>query len=294
MDFKQLKTFLKIVDLNSFTAAASALGYAQSTVTTQIKMLEEELHTPLFERIGKNISLTSDGRLLVPYARQIMQIERSIFNDLSPTTNLSGHIVIGAAESLCNLLVPKILRQYKTIYPNVNIEIKFGNSNIFPELLKRGEIDIAFSIGKKIDGNEFISYIQRNERMCLLVNSQHPLSHSKQISLEHIIQYPLLLTSRSCAYRAALTQMIQEKSLPMNIALETGNVQALKQFATSGIGVTFLPFVAVEDSIMSGELVELDWSKNDFGIYSEVVYHKSKHLFPALEQLLLTAKSILQ
>lgn len=293
MDFKQLKTFLKIVESNSFTGAASALGYAQSTVTTQIKNLEEELHTPLFERIGKNISLTSEGKLLVPYAKQVMQIERSICNDLSPATNLSGHLVIGAAESLCNLLVPKIIRQYKMNFPGVNIEIRFGNSNIFPNLLKRGEIDLAFSIGNKIDGNEFVSYIQRDERMCLLVNPNHPLMKEGKVTIETLTQYPLLLTSRSCAYRSSLTRMAKKKSLQMNIALETGNVQALKQFASSGIGITFLPFVAVEDSIASGDLVELEWIGEDFGIISEVVYHKNKHIFPAMEHLLLSARAIM-
>lgn len=294
MDFKQLKTFTKIVDTNSFTAAASALGYAQSTVTTQIKNLESELKTPLFERIGKTIVLTPEGRLLVPYARQVLQIERSINNDLSPGADLTGHLVIGAAESLCNLLVPKIIRQFKLNYPGVNVEIRFGNSGIFPELLKRGEIDLAFSIGKEIEGNDFISYIRRKERMCLLVNPQHPLAGSNQVTIETITQYPLLLTSRSCAYRSALTHMAADKSLQMNIALETGNVQALKQFATSGIGITFLPFIAVEDSLKSGELVELNWCGDNFGIISEVVYHKNKHIFPAMEHLLSTIKIIMQ
>ncbi len=293
MDFKQLKTFLKIVDTNSFTGAAAALGYAQSTVTTQIKNLEEELHAPLFERIGKTIALTPEGKLLVPYARQVVQIERSIFNDLSPSVHLSGHLVIGAAESLCNLLVPRIIRQFKQNYPDVNIEIRFGNSGIFPELLKRGEIDLAFSIGKKIEGSDFISYIQRKERMCLLVNPQHPLAGSPQVILKDITKYPLLLTSRSCTYRSALTRMATELELQINIALETGNVQALKQFATSGIGITFLPYIAAEDSLSNGELVELNWCGGDFGIISEVVYHKSKHIFPAMEHLLQAARAIM-
>ncbi len=293
MEFRQLKTFLKIVDTNSFTGAATVLGYAQSTVTTQIKGLEEELKVPLFERIGKNISLTPEGRLLIPYARQVVQIERAIHNDISPITDISGHIIIGAAESLCNLLVPKIIKQYKMEYPKINIEIKFGNSNIFPELLKRGEIDLAFSIGKKIEGKEFIPFILRKERMSLLVNPMHPLSHIKQVNIETVSKYPLLLTSRSCAYRSSLMRMFEDKSLQMNIALETGNVQALKQFASSGLGITFLPFVAVEDSIENGDLVELDWSGDDFGIISEVVYHKDKYIFPAMNHFLKTTEQVL-
>ena len=113
MDFKQLRTFLKICETSGFTSAASALGYAQSTVTTQIKLLEEELNVQLFDRIGKSISLTEEGKKLLPYAKQIKQTERDIFNNVTPSIEATGHLIIGAAESLCNLLVPKIVKIYK-------------------------------------------------------------------------------------------------------------------------------------------------------------------------------------
>ena len=101
MDLRQLNAFLTISKLQNFTAAANELGYAQSTVTTQIKLLEEELGVRLFERMGKSISLTYEGTKLIPYAKQMLKLDNDIrtavFNEEKP----SGTLVIGAAESLC-------------------------------------------------------------------------------------------------------------------------------------------------------------------------------------------------
>jgi len=294
MDFKQLRTFLKICETSGFTSAASALGYAQSTVTTQIKLLEEELNVQLFDRIGKSISLTEEGKKLLPYAKQIKQTERDIFNNVTPSVEAKGHLIIGAAESLCNLLVPKIVKKYKEIYPNVNIEIRFGNSKIFPILLRTNEIDLAFSIGKKIEDKDIISYSLQKERMSLLVTPTHPLAALKQITLQQISEYPLLLTSTDCAYRASLLNMANKLDLPLNVALETGNVHALKQFAISGLGIAFLPYVAVEDVLNSGELVELDWAGDDFDIISEIIYHKDKHTFEAMRCFLELSNEVIR
>lgn len=293
MDFKQLKTFLKICETNGFTSAASDLGYAQSTVTTQIKLLEDELNVLLFERIGKSISLTEEGKKLLPYARQIIQTERDIYNNLAPSAEVTGHLIIGAAESLCNLLVPKIVKIYKEKYPNVNIEIKFGNSKLFPILLRNNEIDLALSIGQKIDDRDIISYSLQKERMSLLVTPTHPLARLKHTTLQQISNFPLLLTSANCAYRSSLINMANKLGVSLNIALETGNVHALKQFAISGLGIAFLPYVAVEDVLKKGKLVELDWYGDDFNIISEIIYHKDKHTFEAMKRFLELSNEII-
>lgn len=122
MDFKQLKTFITICDVKSFTSAAATLGYAQSTITTQIKMLEEDLGTTLFNRIGKTISLTNEGQQLLPYARQVLDLERSIYNNISTSSNSSGNLVIGTPESLCNQLVPQIIKFFKSQYQSQVLE----------------------------------------------------------------------------------------------------------------------------------------------------------------------------
>lgn len=125
MDFKQLNAFLMISRLQSFTKAADNLGYAQSSITTQIKLLESELGVKLFERIGKNITLTHEGKKLLPYAKQILKLSSDVKNAVLNTDVPSGTLTIGAAESLCVLRLPEILKEYKKLYPKVEISLKF-------------------------------------------------------------------------------------------------------------------------------------------------------------------------
>jgi DNA-binding transcriptional LysR family regulator len=283
MDFKQLKTFITICELKSFTATANSLGYAQSTITTQIKLLEDELGTSLFNRIGKNISLTNEGKKLLPFAKQIIQLERSIFNNIYSTTEASGHLIIGTPESLCNLLVPQIIKIFKNKYPKVNIEIKLATTKKLPAMLKNNEIDLAFIIGNSHRIPELKSIFISKERMCFLASPEHPLISSKNLSLNDICNYPLILTSKECEYRSVLINLAVQYNLNPNIALQTSNINAIKTFVKNNLGIAFLPYVSVEDSIETNQLKVLDYPDNKFDITSELIFHKDKDIFYSMQ-----------
>ena len=291
MDFKQLKTFCTIYELNSFSAAAVSLSYAQSTVTTQIKLLEEELNVVLFDRIGKKIFLTKEGEKLLPYAMQIMQIERTIYNNVSVNNEPEGHLVIGTPESLCNLVVPQIIKNYKNKYSNVNIEIRLATSKKLPSLLKSNEIDLAFIIGNSHDMPDFKRLFLANEKMCFLSSPEHPLASTSNLSLADICSYPLVLTSKNCEYRSALVSLAEQRGITPNIALETSNVNAIKLFAFNNLGIAFLPYVSAEDSINDSNLAILDFHEEKFNITSEIIIHKDKHIFQAMQYFLDTANN---
>ncbi len=125
MTIIQLETFLKISELKSFTLAANELGYAQSTVTMQIKQLEEELGCELFERLGKTIVLTSSGERLRIYAEKLLQLEREIHLEVPGSDEPAGLLKIGVSESLCYNTFPRILMEYKKRCPKVNIRLSF-------------------------------------------------------------------------------------------------------------------------------------------------------------------------
>lgn len=286
MDFKQLKTFLTICDVKSFTLAATTLGYAQSTITTQIKMLEEDLGSPLFNRIGKTISLTNEGQKLLPYARQILDIERSIYNNISTSNNSSGNLVIGTPESLCNRLVPQIIKCFKSKYPQVNIEIKLATTKKLPAMIKNNEIDLAFVIGTPHQTSDLKCILIAEEKMCFLASCSHPLTLNTNLTLKDIVRFPLILTSKECEYRSALMEQLEKCKLDSNIALETSNISAIKTFVENDLGIAFLPYVSVEDAIQSKTVKVLDFDTSSFHILSQLIYHKDKTIFPAMQQFI--------
>src|SRR5512138_3832701 len=123
MDFRQLKAFLTVGSLLNFTKAAEQLGYAQSSITAQIQQLENELGVKLFERIGKTVKLTYAGTAMIPYATQILQLERNLKADLTDSGVPAGTLTIGAAESLSIYRLPVLLKEYRGLYPQVALRL---------------------------------------------------------------------------------------------------------------------------------------------------------------------------
>ena len=121
MTITQLGTFLKIAETGNFTTAANLLGYAQSTVTTQIKQLEAELNCLLFERLGKSIALTPEGERLQEYAEKMLQMEREILLEVPAVREPVGVIKLGVSESLCYNRLPQSLMAYRQKYPGFEI-----------------------------------------------------------------------------------------------------------------------------------------------------------------------------
>lgn len=293
MDLKQLNSFLTICELQSFTQAADALGYAQSTITTQIKMLEGELEVKLFERIGKSITLTNEGKKLLPYAKQMLKLSSEIKDNVSNNTVPKGVLTIGAAESLCVLRLPEILKEYRRLYPKVEVSIKFGNCSEFRHYLRDNVIDVAFSLGTKIKAEDFITEIVFDEPMLLLTAPGNHIIDKKIIHPKDIENEPLILTELGCSYRAVFENILRSSNIKPNVVLESGSVQAIKQFTMSGLGITLLPKAAVEEEVAQGKLIVLNWQEPDFGIVSQVLYHKDKWLTPALKAFLKLSKDML-
>jgi len=124
MEMRHLQTFMTIVELYGFTKAAEYLGYAQSTITSHIQLLEEEIGSPLFDRLGKKIVLTSIGRELLPYAVEMLKIYKSVKNICINQNSIAGDLVIGAPESLTVYRMKQILSEYRKSFPQVNILLK--------------------------------------------------------------------------------------------------------------------------------------------------------------------------
>ena len=282
-----------ICKLQSFTQSADALGYAQSTITTQIKLLESELEVKLFERMGKTVTLTHEGKKLLPYAKQMLKLASEIKSIKSNDSDPSGILTIGAAESLCVLKLPEILKEYRKLYPKVEVSLKFGNCTDFRHFLRDNIIDVAFSLGTRIEADDFITEIVFDEEMLLLTAPGHPLINKEVVYPKDIENEPLILTELGCSYRAVFENILRSNNIKPNMILETGSVQAIKQFTMSGLGLTLLPRVAVKEELAQGKMVTLNWSGPDFGIVSQVLYHKDKWLSPALKAFLNLSRNML-
>lgn len=283
MDIKQLKTFLTIAKLQSFTLAAQNLGYAQSSITTQIQLLEKEFNVKLFERLGHNISLTLEGKRLLPFAEQILKLSDDAKNAMTYSDLPKGTLVIGAVESLCIMRLPKILKEYRLRYPDVEISLKFGSCADFLRGLKDNTIDIAFFLEEKINEESYVTEISFPEPMGILSSTEHPFAQKDSVHPDDLNGETLILTEAGCGYRALFENILSQYAIKPRSIIETGNVQAIKQLTMSGLGITLLPLIAVEEECSQQRLVKLKWKGPSFEILTQVLYHKDKWISAPLK-----------
>ena len=284
MTITQLETFVKITEMNSFSLAANDLGYAQSTVTMQIKQLEDELGCVLFDRLGKTIVLTSAGERLLKYAERLLQIEREIHSEVPENDEPAGTLKIGVSESLCYNRFPQILMEFKKHYPMVDIVLSFIMHDTFAELLKKGELDLVYTLNPQIEDSNLIRLHEQREYLGFYVSPDHELA-GKKISERDLNKVPMLLTSHNCSFRKLfLNTMTLHDSNP-DIMMETSSKEILKAFAAKGLGVALMPEMIAETELKKGSLVKLDWNGDDLPIYSQVFVHKDKRITKPIEGL---------
>ena len=285
MNNTQLETFLKIVETGSFTATAGMMGYAQSTVTTQIKLLEEEFGCLLFERLGKSLVLTAEGEKLISYAEQMLQLKRQMLLEVSAAEIPSGIIKIGVSESLCYKRFPELLMEYKKKYPGMDIRIQFIEHDTFPTLRKSGALDMVYTLNPLIENPELKMIHKKKESLGFFASPDHPIAKMKKVKEKDLENVPLLLTSHTCSFRRMLLDDFSGHDVTPKIELETSSKEILKAFAANGLGIAFMPAMTAAADVREKRLKKIDWAGADFPIYSQIFIHKDKHRNRAIDEL---------
>ncbi|MEK5232280.1 LysR family transcriptional regulator [Lysinibacillus sp. FSL K6-0232] len=282
MDMKQLQTFLIAAKTLSFTQTAQRLDYAQSSITAQIKALEQELGAMLFERLGKRIVLTEEGRHLQQYAQKMIALEHTMKKALR---NEQEQMVlkVGAQESQCVYRFPSILQQFQQAYPQVKIIFKpVHTTEIAKELLQAGALDIAFIT----DAYQETAMLQRER----LTEEQLVFVCASSYKRQALSEETLLLTEAGCSYRNHLETYLQQEQAMSQQIIEFASIEAIKQCVIAGLGITYLPKMVVAKELQNGELIECPFSFMLAPIYTDIAWHRDKQMKPALQDFIALAK----
>lgn len=276
MEIKQLQTFYTVSQELNFTKAAEKLGYTQACVSLHIQSLEHELNQLLFNRIGKIITLTESGKQLVPYAAQMLELEKQI-RKIGEDELECSLIRIGICDSLCVNRMPRIIERYKTYRPKVEIQLEILKCSQFYTALANDEIDLAFTIGY-LDKEAGICYTcEKEEPIYVLSSPSNALARKEKIVIEDFRDIPIIFTERAAYYRRNFEHELNQQGIQPKIVLETESIQAIKKLTQSGLGVCILPYTAVEEEIEQKQLVPLAYDCN-YGIRSHIIWHKDKKL----------------
>lgn len=292
MELRQLITFSKITHLKSFMKAAENLGYAQSTITTQIQLLEKELGIKLFEKIGRNMELTSKGLIFLEYAEKIINLANEAKEAIDDRDTPKGTLKIGVVESLCTIKLPQLLKDFHIKYKEVEVIIKIGTCTDLQNMLKNNTADLIFTLGELIKDPDLISCMCYKEEMAILASPLNKLKDKFKLTLRDIADESLIVTEKGCSYRSVFESMFQKECLQPHLALEIGSIETIKSFVMNNLGITLLPIMTVEDELSKGNLVKLDLVDCDFNMMTQILYHRNKWLTPAMDAFIEELKSL--
>ena len=281
MELRQLKTFEAICRLGSFSAAAEELGYAQSSVTAQIKLLEEEARAPLFERMRRGVCPTVKGAALLGHAQKILLEEERALADLSDEEP-AGLLRIGVFESLGAALLPGVLVRMRRQWPAVTLSVTSGSQPALEESARGNQLDVLWVFGDQPPEPDFICLATLPHALVLICSPEEELA-GQQVTLSELADQNLILGENTCRYRRRIQQTMRENGLRPQVFMEIENTELTRQLAAAGLGSALLPRFLVQDLLDLGRLGQAEVAGLDTVMHARVLVHKNKWVSPAIQ-----------
>jgi DNA-binding transcriptional LysR family regulator len=282
MEVRQLQIFRTLAEELNFTRTAEKVHTVQSNVTAQIKALEEELGMPLFDRLGRRVTLTDAGRRFQPFAEQALaameQGQRAIQAGASP----SGPLRIGAPESVLAYRLPQVLRTYRRRFPHVELIFRPYSDATLCAKLETGKFDMAIHMSDVKVNPALKSVRLRTERVFLLSDPSHPLASRSVVKPADLAGQMLLLTEAGCGYREKLDQVLALQNIRPGNVTEFSSVEAIKQCVMVGMGLALLPAIVVSREVRLHQIKALHWAGPSLDIATHIIWHKDKWVSPAM------------
>ena len=277
MEIRQVQSFVHVAKLGSFSRAAETMGYSQSAITVQIRLLEEELGTKLFDRMGKKVSLTPQGKRFLEHANRILYEMNRTIMAMNEDRELENPLHIGTIESLCTAKFPRILSQFHTLYPKVNIQITLDSPEKLIRMMEHNELDLIYILDTPRWNKEWIKVMEAAEPIVFVASVNSEFALRKEMVLQDILGESFFLTEKNANYRQALDQHLALENRTLDPALEISDTEFIIKMVERNDGLSFLPYFAVEKYIRSGRITMLDVTDIDISMYRQIFYHKNKY-----------------
>lgn len=280
MEVRQLEIFRTLAFELNFTRTAERVNTVQSNVTAQIKSLEEELGTRLFDRLAKNVVLTDAGRRFLPYAERALTMMDEGMNVVKAGNEPEGVLTVGAPESILTYRLPAVIERFQKKYPKVELQFRpYLNTGVVAAL-ENGALDMAISMIDAVDWPQLRWVKLHEEKILLLADPRHPLAKKKEVRAEDLTGQSLLLTEQGCCYRMRFDRMLAAAKTKPGNAAEFSSVEAIKQCMMAGMGIGVLPEIVVAEQLKARQLAALKWAGPRLDVTTYALWHKDKWMSP--------------
>lgn len=283
MEIRNLVTFLKVTELQSFSRAAEALDYSQSAVTVQIQQLERELNVQLFDRIGKTVTITQYGKDFVAYARDVVSAVARASSFACDNTDLTGTVRVGTLNSMLTASFSDIVPLFHDRFPRVLAQLHADNISSLKEMLIKNELDLIYTLDEQLLDTQFVKVFEAEEDVVVVTNDENPLVNQPVVHLSDLVGRPFILMNRSNAYRDIFDRELARQNLTIQPFLELeDDVLILRLISENPTYLSVLPHYTINKSIHQKELATIHVADCEMRQWRQVLYHKNKVLTPQI------------
>lgn len=289
---RRLQVFYTVARHLSFTKAAEALHMTQPAVTFQVRQLEEYFNTRLFDRTHNRISLTDAGKRVFGFADKIFELYTEMENAVRELTGeISGLMVIGASTTIAEYMLPALLGNFKSKYPDVNVRLKVSNTDGIVHMVENNVIDLGI-VEAPVNNKNLMVEVCRMDQLVAVVPPHHPFASMESVPVKSVIECPYICREEGSGTREVILEHMIENGMSasdLNISLELGSPEAIKGAVEAGMGVSIISRATISKELQLGTLVALNLEPPLERPFS-FVHQKQKFRLRAMDELLTFAR----
>jgi DNA-binding transcriptional LysR family regulator len=289
---RRLQVFHTVARLLSFTKAAEQLHMTQPAVTFQIRQLEDQFNTRLFDRTHNRISLTEAGKRVFDYADRIFALNIEMENAVREITGeISGILILGASTTIAEYMLPALLGDFKRKYPEVAIRLRVSNTEGIVSMVENNTIDLGV-VEAPVSNKNLVVEECRKDQLVLIVPPNHELASRKTFDISELKDYPYICREEGSGTREVLRDSMENVGVEqggLSVVMELGSPESIKGAVEAGMGVSILSRSTVSKELRLGSLVAINLEPNVERPFS-FVHQKHKLRLRAMEELFRFAK----
>ena len=290
MELSQLTIFLTVASEKSFSRAAQKLQRTQPAVSLAVQRLESEIGEKLLDRSLKDGTLTDAGKIIFEYAHKFENLRREMTNALTELRNKdTGKLIIGANESGALYLLTHI-REFRRLYPGVQIEVRRSLSRHIPAEVLANSLDLGV-VSYKPGNRNLRTTVIYNDAIAFIVHPEHPFAQRKQISIRDFGAETVIAHNITSPYRQIVLEAFQKYQVPLKMDIEMPTVETIKKMVQDGMGVAFVPRMCVQSELAAGQLVEVPVRELQVARKIHLVHPARRHLSHAARAFLELVKT---
>jgi len=257
MSDRRLQVFHAVARLLSFTKAAEVLHMTQPAVTFQIRQLEDQFNTRLFDRAHNKVSLTEAGHVAFEFAENIFEKYSEMENAIREITgNISGSLTLGASTTISEYMLPALLGDFNSKNPEVLLRLRVSNTEGIVSMIENNVIDLGVVEGPVTNKNLLVE-VCRKDDMVVVVPEGHKLSKLKKVNVEEMLKYPFICREEGSGTREVISEYLRSQGMGKHVlkaCLELGSPEAVKGAIEAGMGISVLSSVSISKELKLGTL----------------------------------------